>query len=223
MSETRGTLFLLSRVPRIGQTKTRLIPHLGAERAAAFHRASLEDLLAEFGRVRVADRIVAWADSPEPSDAVPAIDGPWRVTEQGEGDLGRRMQRLWDTARAVGPAVFIGADAPTQPPGSVAAAIELLADGCDAVFQPAMDGGYVLAAFGTDPSALLEGIPWGTTEVLSETLDRGATSRRRIGLLDPWYDVDTGRDLEVLRSHLRVLDPAVAPATRRFLDGVGES
>lgn len=216
MSQTRATLVLLSRVPRLGESKTRLAAATDRPTALRFHLASLTDLLRRFSAAAVTRRVLAWSTAPRPADLLPVVPGAWETAVQVGDDLGERMGRLAALHLREGPVLFIGSDSPTQPVGAIAEAMALLSDGRDAVFQPARDGGYVLAGFATAPGPLLTGIPWGSDEVLTTTLDRAETFGLTVGLLEPWYDVDTVADLEALR-----LDPAMTasetPAIRRFL------
>ena len=46
---------------------------------------------------------------------------------------------------------------------------------------------------------VFEGIPWGGSSVLTETVARLSDSSWRLAVLPPWYDVDTVDDLRVLR------------------------
>ena len=92
MSETRIIIF--AKAPQPGLAKTRLIPALGAERAAALARRMLDTTLeralgAQVGpvelRVTPAISDSAWRDIPIP-------DGV-EISAQGEGDLGARLAR----------------------------------------------------------------------------------------------------------------------------------
>ena len=78
------------------------------------------------------------------------------------------------------------------------------------------EGAYALAAFSGAPGPLVEGVPWGTDAVMKTTLKQAATFGRHVGLMDPWYDVDTGADLEVLRRDLQSSESGGYPALRRF-------
>lgn len=217
----KATLVVMSRVPRPGETKTRLARALGDQDACAFHVAALGDLLERMGALEQLVRVVAWTGPFADDETCPDVPPGFQQRLQGPGDLGERMLR---TARAVGlPVVFLGADAPTVPPAAVDDALGLLADGCDAVFQPAIDGGYTLAGFGIDPEPLVMGIPWGTDAVMEKTLIQCETSGLTVGLLDPWYDVDTEADLRLLRHHLRTLEQGgdSLPRMKRFLQRPG--
>lgn len=201
--ERSVAVVLMARRPRPGRTKTRLIPALGEDGAAAFAAASLGDLAERYAALPLGARFVSWTGEAG-EGVLPVSLGPsWQEREQGEGDLGERMARL---ARAIGgPTVFLGTDAPTVPGHAVLRAARRVAGGEPAVFQPALDGGYTIAAFAGDPAPWFEGVPWGTERVLQETLARAATEGRSVGLMEPWYDVDDAEGLAVLQAHLPAL------------------
>jgi glycosyltransferase A (GT-A) superfamily protein (DUF2064 family) len=112
---------------------------------------------------------------------------------QGGGDLGARMQRIFDAAPP-GPAVIIGTDVPHIAPAHIAAAFRLLGRH-DAVFGPAADGGYWLVGLKRRPRLLrpFDGVRWSTAHALSDTLAnlRGLS----IGEVATLTDVDTAADL----------------------------
>ena len=195
-----GTLVLMTRSPRAGATKTRLIPALGAEGAAQLAAAFLDDLVERFGSFPIANRVLAWADhGPAAGEERPGF----QTHLQGSGDLGARMVRLHRALE--GPVVFMGSDAPTLPAAAVSECLELLEAGAPVVLQPAVDGGFTLAGLGGDPEALFTAIPWGTPRVLDTVLERAELLPLEVRLLEPWYDVDEAADLSRLRDHLRTL------------------
>ena len=83
-----GTLVLMTRSPRAGATKTRLIPALGAEGAAQLAAAFLDDLIERFGTFPIAKRVLAWADQ---GPAAGAERPGFQTHLQGSGDLGVRV------------------------------------------------------------------------------------------------------------------------------------
>src|SRR5882724_10465179 len=112
MSETRIIVF--AKAPQPGLAKTRLIPALGAEGAAALARRMLETTLeqalgAQVGPVelRVTPDIgeMAWRSIPIP-------DGVG-ISAQGDGDLGARLARATQRGLGLNEAVMlIGCDCP---------------------------------------------------------------------------------------------------------------
>jgi glycosyltransferase A (GT-A) superfamily protein (DUF2064 family) len=111
---------------------------------------------------------------------------------QGGGDLGRRMQRIFDRA-GPGPVVIVGTDVPQVTRADVAAAFRLLGR-CDAVFGPADDGGYWLVGLRRRPRVLrpFGGVRWSSPHALADTL---ANLRGRpIARVAALSDVDTPAD-----------------------------
>ncbi len=201
------TLIVMAKPPRPHRTKTRLIPALGAWGAAALSKAMLLDVLDQMVRAPVGKRLVAWAAEEPPADIL--LPDVFSAVLQGSGTLGQRMGALYDS---IGPPVlFVGSDAPTLTGEQVGKALELLDDDVDAVFQPAEDGGYTLAAFRTDPTPLLQGIPWGGADVLAATLRAARGARRSVRLMESGRDLDRPEDIAALRRHIALLPPDRIP------------
>lgn len=216
-------LVLVGKLPRAGRVKTRLVPLLGERRTLELYRAFLADQLAFLAAF--ADRCqVEWcADGPvDPADADESVLAPagMAVTEQGAGDLGRRLTRLFELSARDGATatVVIGADSPTLPSALVESAFDALAGGAAATIAPADDGGYVLLGLRRSQPELLDGIPWGGPGVLAAT--RRAAARAGIALVElpGWYDIDDAGGLQRLRGELDDADARDrAPATARLL------
>ncbi len=123
----------------------------------------------------------------------------WRVpvpiVGQGRGDLGIRMHRA--CARVPrGQVVIVGSDIPGVCADDVAAAFRALG-GADAVFGPALDGGYWLVGMGPRrPARPFWGVRWSSEHALADTLAnfRG----RRVAFLRTMRDVDTADDLRAV-------------------------
>ena len=122
--------------------------------------------------------------------------GVGRIVLQGGGGLGVRMQRQFqraatERARRV---VLIGSDLPQLERADLVSAFAAL-DHQEAVLGPACDGGYWLIGLRRPEPALMEGIAWGSEQVLEQTL--AALARRGLEpALLPWRrDLDRGEDL----------------------------
>jgi hypothetical protein len=222
--ESRPALIVFARSPSPGATKTRLVPRLGAEGAADLYRCFLLDSLARACSQR-ADVIVAVAGET-PLDAMRSLVGEVCETcdfwPQRGGNLGERMEQAFRQAfdRGYTSAVLIGTDSPSLPYGRLAAALNLSASR-DMVLGPALDGGYYLMGLRRLLPGIFKDIQWGTDTVLAESLRRARASRCQVSLLDPWYDVDTPEDLQMLRRHLTALhlagQPIPCPRTWEFI------
>jgi hypothetical protein len=187
----RWRLIVMAKAPVAGSVKTRLGRQLGVAVALRFARHSAAALLRRLGVDTRWSTTIAVA----PDSAVSSRLWPRGValTPQGHGDLGARMQRIFDSAPP-GPAVIIGTDVPHIAPAHVAAAFRLLGRH-DAVFGPAADGGYWLVGLKRCPRLLrpFDGVRWSTAHALSDTLAnlRGLS----IGTVATLTDVDTATDL----------------------------
>jgi rSAM/selenodomain-associated transferase 1 len=178
---------LFTRYPEPGAAKTRLIPAIGAERAARLHRtltertvqAVLESGLALEARVTGAS-LAAFAEWL----------GPIAIVDQGTGDLGQRLAR----AGPPYPTLFIGSDAPDLTAGLLCQAAAALA-GADAVIGPAQDGGYWLLGLKRAVAGVFEDVTWGTSAVCGQTIDRLSTAGIDPVLLPALADCDRPEDL----------------------------
>ena len=205
-------LIVFARAPVAGHAKTRLIPLLGAEGAALaqarFIRHTLETACA--WRRAAGGEVDLWCapDSGHPMFAECASVFDLTLRVQAEGDLGARMWlALCDALRAGAPAVLIGADCPWLVADHIEQAQRLLA-GCDAVFAPAEDGGYVLVALARAVPELFAGIEWSTPRVMAQTRARARSAGAVLAELPPLPDVDTPADWARLAA-----DPGLAHLT----------
>ena len=192
------TVAVLAKAPLPGFAKTRLIPVLGADGAAALQarliaRAAATACGAEIGPVTL------WVTPDERHPALQEIAARLAVTlaRQRDGDLGTRMLAAIEAARA--PVLVIGTDCPALSPDHLRTAAGILRRGADAVLSPAEDGGYALIGLRTAEPALFSDMRWSTPGVMAET-------RRRLEQLGMrWqepvtlWDVDLPADLERLR------------------------
>jgi rSAM/selenodomain-associated transferase 2/rSAM/selenodomain-associated transferase 1 len=135
-----------------------------------------------------------------------------RVLEQGEGDLGRRMELAFSGSFQEGMrrVVVIGTDCPGIQPFHLMGAFRSL-EHRDAVIGPANDGGYYLVGLRRPAPELFQGIPWGTEEVLESTLDVAQARGIRVELLDRLDDVDRPADIPVWEREARAASLPVRP------------
>jgi rSAM/selenodomain-associated transferase 1 len=185
-------VLVFARAPVPGRVKRRLVPRLGAWRAARLH-------------VRLTHRALrtAAAAACGPVELhLTARHARFRDYRLQRGaDLGERMHRALTRAlRRHRGAILIGSDCPELVPADLRRAARLLAGGCDAVLGPAEDGGYVLIGVRRVTSRLFEGIEWGTAGVFAATARRLEAAGYRWRALRRLPDVDRPGDLERLRS-----------------------
>lgn len=202
--------------PVAGKVKTRLIPAVGAEGAAALAKAFFRDTWNCVESLSWAAPIIASTDTLGPG-ILPRPD--IQVWLQGGGDLGARIERILRKALTQAPlAMALGADSPGIPASFLERAHEAL-QSADAVLGPCNDGGFYLLGVRECPPGLLAGIPWSQSTTFARTLDRLRELGLKSTVLDPWYDIDCPEDLEHLRSHL-ASGAITAPHTARVLSGL---
>jgi uncharacterized protein len=189
-----------------GRAKTRLVPPLSYEEAAALNTAFLQDVT---DNMLLAARHAA----PGASIAAYAAYGP-----PGSEDFFRRNfaasiglipawlpnfgDCLYHTisevfARGHSAAVVLNADSPSLPTALLNETAEMLAQPGDrAVLGPSSDGGYYLLGLKVPHRHLFDDISWSTECVAAQTLERAREIGLDVHLLPEWYDVD---DVDCLR------------------------
>jgi rSAM/selenodomain-associated transferase 1 len=194
---------------------------LGPEEAARIARAFLEDTVDRLAPLPVR-RVLAYSPPESRGEFAALLEGRFELTPQGKGDLGRRLSAFLTEQFAEGAdaVVLLGTDSPTLPVAYVEQAFREL-ESNDVVLGPATDGGYYLIGCSGRVPPCFEGVAWGTSRVLGETVARLAGWR--LALLPPWYDVDTPEDWAMLQGHLAALrgaglDPGV-PQTEALAAG----
>ncbi len=211
--EERGYICVFVKPPQAGEVKTRLIPALGAERAAHLAEAFFRDTWNTVSRLEWA-RAVAASTGPLPPTLRGFTGAVWR---QGQGDLGARLERILRRALRHAPfAITLGADSPGIPAALLEAARREL-QRHDAVLGPCQDGGFYLLGLRRCPRGLLAGLPWSRRDTLARTLARLRERRISTRILEPYFDLDRVEDLARLENLLaagKVHAPETAHALR---------
>ena len=108
--------------------------------------------------------------------------------------------------------VIIGCDAPQVGPALIKAAFKAL-ESHDVVIGPASDGGYYLIGIKKN-LPFLNDLPWGTPELLDQTIKRLKERKESYVFIDELEDID---DLEELKAAKKRIKESDAPATFKFL------
>ena len=178
---------VFARYPTPGQAKTRLIPALGPEGAAATHRRLVERTIAAVGASGLPLEL---RTTGAPAAAFRDWLGPVISIDQGQGGLGERLDR----AGPPYPVILIGADAPDLRPGHLRAAAQALAR-APAAIGPAEDGGYWLLGLARAIPGVFDGVDWGTDAVFAQTLARLGAVGVEPAILPELADLDRPEDL----------------------------
>lgn len=188
----RQTLIVMVKEPHPGRVKTRLGREIGMVPAAWWFRHQTARLLREMDDPRWHLSIAVSPDREGLQSRVWPAHLP-RIP-QGRGNLGDRMGRLLRGA-PTGPVCIIGADVPGIRRPHIARAFAALGRH-EAVFGPALDGGYWLVGLRRTravPATLFRGVRWSSRTALADTID--SLGKCRVALIDTLRDVDVAADL----------------------------
>ena len=190
-------IVVMAKAPRAGFAKTRLVPALGADGAAALAEQLLDHAVAQARAAALGPvRLCVTPDAAHPAfvrlGAAPGVE----LVLQGDGDLGARMHRAFVQALQppVGRALLIGSDVPALDATVLRCAASAL-DEHDAVFVPALDGGYALVGLRRPCAVLFGDMIWSTATVMAHTRHRLAAAGLRHAELEPLADIDEPADM----------------------------
>lgn len=199
-------LLVFTRYPEVGQTKTRLIPALGAEAAAGLQRVLTERIVRQARSLAEEHGIPTTVHySGGTIESMISWLGPLSYVAQSTGDLGLRMQTAFSRTFAEGieTAVLIGSDIPDISAPLLAEAFAALRS-AKAVIGPSRDGGYYLIGLRNDAAEevyplLFAEMVWSTPTVFAETLLRLDKAAVSTVILPALRDIDLPEDLQFAR------------------------
>jgi rSAM/selenodomain-associated transferase 1 len=189
-------LIVFARVPKLGGVKTRLAATVGPEAALAAHRLLLARTLETGSRAQsFSDRVLYIAGEDEQGECASLAGARgYRLMPQRGRDLGERMADAIDTAGREGfSAIVIGSDCAVLSGGDLEEACLALASH-DVVLAPAEDGGYALVGCTRPGMPIFGGVDWGTSRVLTQTLERARQARLSVARIRTLWDIDTAED-----------------------------
>lgn len=192
-------LCVFAKAPIAGRVKTRLVPPLTAEEAAAVAEACLHDVV-DLALSRFPALVLFHDPGADASRYFEAEFPNVESQPQAGADLGERLQDAfeWAFERGADRVCIVGSDVPTLPSEFLTDAFDRLAES-DAVLGPTNDGGYYLVGIRANawPRAhnLFTGIAWSTASVLTQTVDAAAAVGLDYSTGREWYDVDDAGDL----------------------------
>jgi rSAM/selenodomain-associated transferase 1 len=203
------------RHPIPGRVKTRLARDLGDEAACDLYRAMVADSIASVRTCGLP--LFLFHDGQDRAGLPPEWIGAANTVFRQEGEsLGERMNAAFEQSFSTGSTgvILIGSDIPGIDAGLLRSALESIEEH-DAVFAPAFDGGYCLAASKKDcfNSRIFQGIPWSTSRVLDMTIAACTAYGVSYHLLEPRQDIDT---MEDLAAYCRIPSES-APTTNAWL------
>lgn len=199
MPDESTAVIVFAKAPVPGMAKTRLIPALGAAGAAALAARLLLHATAAATAARLGPvELCVTPSSEHPVFQQLAAQQGVSLALQGDGDLGARMHRALQRGLQQHRAVLLmGGDAPALDAALLQQAAALLQTH-DAVFVPALDGGYALVGLRQPQPALFEGMTWSTSRVMQDTRDRLRAAALHWAETAPVADIDVPADLQHL-------------------------
>lgn len=199
-------LVMLTRAPEPGQTKTRMMPDLSPAQCAELHASILHDMSDVCGDLpEDVDVLVAYAPEGAERDVRAVFDAPAVYFAQQGAALGERLSHASREALSRGyeRCVLVGADAPEVTTADVLAAFDALED-ADAVFGPAVDGGFYLVGLRVWHSQMFGLSSYGHDRVLRQTTEALAEAGLSVRLLRQVADIDCWQDALDLLERARV-------------------
>ncbi|HEY5763126.1 MAG TPA: TIGR04283 family arsenosugar biosynthesis glycosyltransferase [Rhodocyclaceae bacterium] len=196
-SGRRVALLVFAKAPVPGAVKTRLIPAIGADAAAALAVRLLERTLTTAAAGRFAS-LQLWCtpDARHPALVVAATRHGASMHVQNGADLGERMQTaLAEALTDHHAALLIGTDCPELSVDDLRNAAQQLAGPRDVALVPAADGGYVLIGLTRPSAAVFAGVDWGSPRVMDQTRARAAAAGLRLHFGRTLRDIDHPEDL----------------------------
>ncbi len=191
---------VISKLPRLGRSKTRLARTVGAEAALALHRAFLADELEQLHRPSEWDLYLIHdpaVDLAEAGDLASLLGGHAQGLVPGQTGLSQELLRSFELLLGShGKVVIVSGDVPQLDADLVAQAVGAL-DAADVVLGPGPDGGYYLVGL-TRPHDIFTTIPMGTAAVERATVAQAQRLGLRVAHVAVLTDVDEAQDLLAL-------------------------
>jgi rSAM/selenodomain-associated transferase 1 len=217
-------LAVMTKAPRAGQVKTRLVPPLRPEEAAQLNVCFLRDTAAAIAKACGTTARGVGVYTPIGAEAayIDILPGEFDLLPQRGDRFGERLGFATEDLSQCGFAsvCLIDSDSPTVSADVYAEAVEVLSKPGDrVVLGPSDDGGYYLIGLKQNHRQLFERIDWSTERVLEQTKQRARELSLEVSLLRTGYDVDDAATLRQLCDEL-LSDKSerdVAPNTRKFL------
>ncbi len=222
----RPAIIVMVKAPRAGAVKTRLVPPLSYNQAAALAACFACDVIRNTRRI-APDVVIAYTPADERAlieNTLPKniLHANSIYVEQRGIDLGARLTNVATDVhlRGFSPLIFIGTDSPTLPASFIKDARRVLVENrADVTLGATDDGGYYSIGLRRPFPTLFDDVMWSTAHVYHQTVTNIRRSKLRLHELPRWYDVDEARDLTRLQMELERSEDARrrAPATYRWL------
>lgn len=196
----------MARAPEAGRVKTRMQPVLSPEQCAGLYDAFVRDAIDLAVSMEGFVPFIAYTPAGSKTVFKRLIPAGMELIPQTGNDLGQVMDGLILSLlfRKFLPVILIGSDIPVLQPRTINRALAAL-ERVDVCLGPSRDGGYYLIGVKKPVSALFQGIPWSSPNVLKVTLEKVTSAGLTAALLEELSDVDLPGDLAALDAEIRTL------------------
>jgi rSAM/selenodomain-associated transferase 1 len=213
-----------------GKAKTRLVPPLSFDEAAAFNTAFLKDVAANIAAAGTEAAVACYMayGPPGSRDFFTANLPAAGLIESWHPNFGDCLFVAIEQvlARGHASAVVLNSDSPTLPTALLVETARVLAQpGNRAVLGPSSDGGYYLLGLKAPHRRMFADVAWSTADVARQTRARAAEIGLALHELPEWYDVDDLASLQMLhdelfdrRAYAQSLAPHAATHSAALLD-----
>ncbi len=201
-------LAVMTKAPRAGHVKTRLVPPLTPDEAAELNKCFLRDTASGILSATTdndASGIAVYTPIGAESAYDDILPGDFSLLPQRGVDFGERLCFAAQDLFKCGfdSVCLIDSDSPTVPVKNFSKAIELLKPNGDRILLgPCDDGGYYLIGLKKPHRALFQQIDWSTKRVFDQTLRRAREIGLEVELLPTGYDIDDAASLRRLCDEL---------------------
>jgi rSAM/selenodomain-associated transferase 1 len=223
----------MTKAPRAGEVKTRLVPPLTNEEAAQLNRCFLQDTSAAISVCcssattpspggSIVRGIAVYTPVGAEAEYANILPADFSLLPQRGGNFGERLQFAAEDLFKCGfeAVCLIDSDSPTVPAENFTRAVELLSLPNDQIILgPCDDGGYYLIGLKRLHREVFERIDWSTERVFEQTRERANQIGVKVLELPCGFDIDDRATLrrlcdELLGGNAR---DDLAPRTRQFL------
>ena len=198
---SKSSLIIFTRYPEEGKTKTRLIPAIGAKKAAEFQKQMTEMTIAKASELmnKLAVDVEVYFNGGNTTLMENWLGKEFNYRLQAEGDLGAKMYSAFSDCvdRGSEKIIIIGIDCPSLSVEILCEALSKL-DEYPMVLGGADDGGYYLLGLRASKldQSLFTGIDWGTGKVFEQTMGVANRLEYKLHQLPILQDIDRPEDLE---------------------------
>lgn len=215
----KRAVICFTRLPRPGQTKTRLIPLLGKENCVGLQWAFLRDLSAVYEKTEAA-LFVTYTPDPRWEELCAVFPQAVDFFPQNGAGLGARMDHAIQNVLRQGydACVLTGSDLPLLTERHLASAF-LALERADVTLGPTPDGGYYLVGMKKPCPAIFRRQVYGVSSVYENALAAAEEAAVTVCPAAPCGDVDTPEDLRELWRRIAGGDTCTA----RFLKHMTEA